>query len=209
MAVRFDIDKYNKVRDSYLAYIKVGKIDAQLSPLYDTYKVYWQNDPEVKTAEQALRERKARESSKIGISIISTNGTNKNRKISAEQRITAKIDKIHIQWGKDAQSTRKDANGNFTIMRQRHTHNVNSSAQVTDEQNRKEEKPKVRFRAGIAALSGLNDVDYAVQKALYGVTGSRVEAMRSPKEESEYIYKKTTNYFNSVWRNEQKKIVFV
>lgn len=61
MAVRFDIDKYNKVRDSYLAYIRVGKIDALLSPLYDTYKVYWQNDPEVKAAEQALKERKRQE----------------------------------------------------------------------------------------------------------------------------------------------------
>lgn len=61
MAVRFDIDKYNKVRDSYLAYIRVGKIDALLSPLYDTYKVYWQNDPEVKAAEKALKERREQE----------------------------------------------------------------------------------------------------------------------------------------------------
>lgn len=186
MAVRFDIDKYNKVRDSYLAYIRDGKIDAQLLPLYDTYKVYWQNDPEVKVAEKALKERKAKETTKI----TSTKGTNKNGKIPAEQRIATKIDKIHTRWGKDAQSTRKDAQGNLIIMRQRHTQDVNSSTQTTDEQNRKKKKPKVRFHAGIAALSGLNDVDYAVQKALYGVTGSRVEAMRAKNEESEYIYKR-------------------
>lgn len=190
MAIRFDIDKYNKVRDSYLAYIRVGKIDAMLSPLYNTYKVYWQNDPEVKAAEQALNERKARKSTTIGNSITSTRGTNKNGKIPAEQRITAKIDKIHTRYGKEAQSTRKDAQGNLIIMRQKHTQDVNSSTQTTDEQNRKKKKPKVRFRAGIAALSGLNDVEYAVQKALYGVTGSRVEAMRAKNEESEYIYKR-------------------
>ena len=52
MAIRFDIDKYNKIRDSYLAYIRDGKIDTLLSPLYETYKAYWANDTEVKEAEQ-------------------------------------------------------------------------------------------------------------------------------------------------------------
>ncbi len=190
MAVRFDIDKYNKVRDSYISYLGGAKVDTQFISLYDTYKAYWQNDPEVKAAEQAQKERKARKSTTIGNSITSTKGTNKNGKIPAEQRITAKIDKIHTRYRKEAQSTRKDAQGNLIIMRQRHTQDVNSSTQTTDEQNRKKKKPKVRFRAGIAALSGLNDVDYAVQKALYGVTGSRVEAMRAKNEESEYIYKR-------------------
>lgn len=64
MAIRFDIDKYNKVRDSYLAYIRDGKVDAQLSPLYDTYKTYWANDTEVKKAEQAYKLKKKAEDEK-------------------------------------------------------------------------------------------------------------------------------------------------
>ncbi len=119
MAVRFDIDKYQKVRDSYISYLGGAKVDAQFISLYDTYKAYWQNDPEVKKAEQALKTKEAGNFIEIGDSTSSTKRTKTSGKLSAEQRITAKIERIHSQWGGNAQSTRNDAHGNLIIMRQR------------------------------------------------------------------------------------------
>ncbi len=165
MAIRFDIDKYNKIRDSYLAYIRDGKVDAQLSPLYETYKAYWTNDTEVKKAEQEYKQKEKAESEK-------------RRKIAELQL------KEQQEW-----TANEDFQEKYYIMRHRHVQNVNSSTQIANEQNKKKKKPKIRVHASIFALSGLNDVDYAVQKALAGVTGSRVESMRTKNEESRYIYK--------------------
>ncbi len=123
MAIRFDIDKYNVVREQYLKFLCDEKqIDIKYTQLFEIYKTYWANDPEVKAAE---KEHKAKKSIQISSPSIATketnktNKTNKKRKLSSEQRIIAKIEKIHSQWGNNAQSTRNDAHGNFIIMRQR------------------------------------------------------------------------------------------
>lgn len=119
MAIRFDIDKYQKVRESYISYLGGTPVNAQMLLLYETYKAYWQNDPEVKKAEQALKTKEAGNFIEIGDSTSSTKRTKASGKLSAEQRITAKIERIHSQWGGNAQSTRNDAHGNLIIMRQR------------------------------------------------------------------------------------------
>ncbi len=120
MAIRFDIDKYNLVREKYLQSLRGETlIDVKFYPLIEIYKPYWQNDPEVKAAEKEHKARKSIQISSPSIATKETNKTNKKRKLSSEQRITAKIEKIHSQWGNNAQSTRNDAHGNFIIMRQR------------------------------------------------------------------------------------------
>lgn len=52
MAIRFDIGKYNEVRDVYLMYLK-GEIvpSQQQTKLFEKYKSYWQNDKEIREAE--------------------------------------------------------------------------------------------------------------------------------------------------------------
>jgi|GEM_PF-4628235 len=165
MAIRFDIEKYNKIRDSYLLYLGGTKIDEKTLADIEKYRIYWANDIEVKKAEQAYKlKRKAEEE--------------KRRKITELQL------KEQQEW-----TANEDFQEKYYIMRHRHVQNVNSSTQITNEQNKKKKKPKFRVQASIFALSGLNDVDYAVHKALAGVTGSRVESMRTKNNESRYIYK--------------------
>ena len=56
MAIRFDIGKYNEVRDVYLMYLK-GEIvpSQQQTKLFEKYKSYWQNDKEIREAEIEYR----------------------------------------------------------------------------------------------------------------------------------------------------------
>lgn len=62
MAIRFDIDKYNVVREQYLKFLCDEKqIDIKYTQLFEIYKTYWANDPEVKAAEKAQKERREQE----------------------------------------------------------------------------------------------------------------------------------------------------
>lgn len=54
MAIRFNIDRYNIVRESYLLYLRGENIDQKMLPLYETYKVYLKNDQEIKKQSRHL-----------------------------------------------------------------------------------------------------------------------------------------------------------
>lgn len=112
MAIRFDIDKYNKIRDSYLAYIRDGKVDTQLSPLYETYKAYWANDPEVKEAELQLKLKREQDEEErwrirelrkeLRKEELQKEQENRIRQQEAKQQLKATKSEIYSRYGRYA-----------------------------------------------------------------------------------------------------------
>lgn len=112
MAIRFDIDKYNKIRDSYLAYIRDGKVDTQLSPLYETYKAYWANDTEVKEAEQQLKLKREQDEEErwrirelrkeLRKEELQKEQENRIRQQEAKQQLKATKSEIYSRYGRYA-----------------------------------------------------------------------------------------------------------
>lgn len=74
-------------------------------------------------------------------------------------------------------------------MRHRSTYSTDNSLDITNKQSEENKKKKIKVGAGIHSLYNPDDVDDAVRKALAGVTGSRVDSMRTKNKESIYIYK--------------------
>lgn len=59
MAIRFDIDKYRDIRNTYIRYLKGDVVpNIQQTQLFEKYKPYWQNDDEVKSAETEYRKKR-------------------------------------------------------------------------------------------------------------------------------------------------------
>lgn len=95
MAIRFDIDKYRDIRNTYIQYLKGDVVpNIQQTQLFEKYKSYWQNDDEVKAAENEYR--KKREQCDVGgwklvkdrnNEINSKNKIEKTNKTSAKNKI--------------------------------------------------------------------------------------------------------------------------
>lgn len=59
MAIRFDIDKYRDIRNTYIQYLKGDVVpNIQQTQLFEKYKSYWKNDDEVKAAENEYRKKR-------------------------------------------------------------------------------------------------------------------------------------------------------
>ncbi len=58
MAVRFNLDKFNHVRQSYISYISTGKSSTDMLQLFAAYKPYLEADEEVRNVQRSIKSKK-------------------------------------------------------------------------------------------------------------------------------------------------------
>ena len=61
MAVRFNLDKFYQVRQSYIAYISSGKSTTDMLQLFAAYKPYLEADEEVRNIQKSIKSQKVAE----------------------------------------------------------------------------------------------------------------------------------------------------
>lgn len=61
MAIRFDLKKFEAIKQNYLNYIKSGKCTADMLQYFATYKLYLDADKEIREIIQTVKSQKEAE----------------------------------------------------------------------------------------------------------------------------------------------------
>lgn len=183
MAIRFDIDKFNDVKDKYIKQLNGGLFcDTQYLKLFETYKQYLDNDDDVKQAKIAHKKKEKERQESKKIREVFVNVVEIANKVEEQERR-----KVHPKIPKVSTPPRDGywEDGVFYVMRHRKKTAEKEIEPKIEEAEKpkvsppKKKKPKTHFYHPVLTESTVMD---EVQSVLERVTGRKVEQMRAKSD---------------------------